>query len=90
MEVMSKGGECGTDAITGVTAGSVTNAHTPALPYESGSGLPASVAPRLALAQAAQMVAQQATLQAGMDHFALVAVLGVAGMLVAATQRIFR
>lgn len=55
-----------------------------------GSGLPASVAPRLALAQAAQMVAQQATLQAGMDHFALVAVLGVAGMLVAATQRVFR
>ncbi|WP_027994605.1 MFS transporter [Simplicispira psychrophila] len=52
--------------------------------------LPAPEATQLALAQAAQLVAQQATLLATIDHFSLVALLGGMGMLVAALQRVFR
>ncbi len=55
-----------------------------------GATLPAPEAAKAALAQVAQMVARQATLLASIDHFGLVAVLGVLGMLVAAVQRVFR
>jgi MFS family permease len=55
-----------------------------------GATLPAPEAAQAALAQVAQMVAQQATLLASIDHFGLVAVLGVLGLLAAAVQRVFR
>ena len=55
-----------------------------------GGTVPTAQATQLALVQAAQMVAQQAAMLASIDHFGLIAVLGIAGMLVAAVQRIFR
>jgi MFS family permease len=55
-----------------------------------GTTLPAPEAARVALAQVAQMVEQQATLLAGIDHFGLIAVLGALGILVTAVQRVFR
>ncbi len=55
-----------------------------------GATLPAPEAAQAALAQLAQSVAQQATLLASIDHFGLVAVLGVLGMLATAVQRVFR
>jgi MFS transporter, DHA2 family, multidrug resistance protein len=55
-----------------------------------GAELPPSDAAKAAMAQLAQMVAQQAALLSSIDHFGLVAVLGVMGMLTAAAQRVFR
>lgn len=54
------------------------------------AALPAGDAAKAALAQVAQMVAQQAALLAGIDHFRLIALLGVLGMLAAAVQRVLR
>ncbi len=55
-----------------------------------GATLSAPEAAQAALAQVAQMVAQQATLQAGIDHFGLVAVVGALGALMVAAVRVFR
>lgn len=55
-----------------------------------GVTLPVAQATQMALAHAAQLVAQQATLLASIDHFVFVAVLGAVGMLAAWTQRVFR
>jgi MFS transporter, DHA2 family, multidrug resistance protein len=52
--------------------------------------MPAPEAAKAALSQVAQMVSQQATLLASIDHFGFIAVLGVLGMLAIAVQRVFR
>lgn len=51
-----------------------------------GSGQAAA----LATAQVAQMLAQQSSMLANIDHFRLIAVLGILGVLVTLVQRVFR
>ncbi len=55
-----------------------------------GTTMAAPQAARVALAQVAQMVNQQSTLLATIDHFGMIAVLGVLGALIAMVQRILR
>lgn len=50
----------------------------------------ASQAAAMATAQVAQMLAQQSSMLANIDHFRLIAVLGVLGALVTLVQKIFR
>lgn len=47
-------------------------------------------AAQVALAEVAQRVAQQSTLLASIDHFGMIAALGVLGVLVTLVQRVFR
>ncbi len=47
-------------------------------------------AAKLALAQVAQMLAQQSSLLANIDHFSVIAALGLLGIAVAMGQRVFR
>jgi len=54
------------------------------------ASVPASDAARLAVAQVAQMLARQSAMLANIDHFLVVAGLGLQGMGVVATQRVFR
>jgi MFS family permease len=50
----------------------------------------AALANRMAVAQIAQILQQQAALLANIDHFAAIAVLGVLGVLITLMQRVFR
>lgn len=47
-------------------------------------------AAQVAVAHIAQMIGQQSAMLAGIDHFSLIAVLGVAGVVVTLVQRVFR
>ncbi|MEO6972393.1 MAG: MFS transporter [Rhodoferax sp.] len=55
-----------------------------------GTTTAAPQAAQVALAQVAQMVSQQSTLLASIDHFGMIAVLGVLGALIAVVQRVLR
>ena len=55
-----------------------------------GTTVAAPQAPQVALAQVAQMMNQQSTLLATIDHFGMIAVLGVLGALIAVVQRVLR
>ena len=50
---------------------------------------PAQAAP-LAMARVAQMLAQQSAMLANIDHFILVAALGLLGVAVTLVQKVFR
>lgn len=54
------------------------------------ASLPPAEAAKVALARVAQLVAQQSSMLANIDHFRAVAVLGVLGVVVAVLQRVFR
>jgi len=54
------------------------------------ASLPAGQAMQVAIAQVAQLMTEQASLLANLDHFTVVAVLGTLGIAVTSVQRIFR
>lgn len=54
------------------------------------ASLPPAEAAKVALARVAQMVAQQSSMLANIDHFRAIAVLGVLGLVVVVLQRMFR
>ncbi|WP_266169117.1 MFS transporter [Dyella subtropica] len=54
------------------------------------STVDAGQAAAMATAQVAQMLAQQASMLANIDHFKLIAVLGILGVLVTLVQKVFR
>lgn len=54
------------------------------------ASLPPAEAAKVALARVAQLVAQQSSMLANIDHFRVVVVLGVLGVVVVVLQRVFR
>lgn len=68
----------------------VYDATLQSLQQALAASLPAADAAKVALARVAQLVAQQSAMLANIDHFMAIAVLGVLGVVVAASQRVFR